>query len=118
MKSYLKQRGPLLCAIAIIWIMYHMYYMYLSPVKSTAGDIYYLDILICVILMIFIGTDYIRLWKTKKVIDELCESDDYIMMNDIDQPLYAYESIFIHNEQVYDQDIEESYQKLCELQEY
>lgn len=118
MRSYLKQRGLLLCAIAFIWIMYHVYYMYLSPVKSNAGDIYYLDTLICVILMIFIGMDYIRLWKTKKGIDELCESDDYIMMNDIDRPLYEYASIFAHNEQMYNQDIEESYQKLCELQEY
>ena len=118
MKSYIKQRWLLLFGIVIIWLMNHVYYKYLSPVYIKQSDIYYMDFLMLVIIIGLIGMDYYRTWKHRKEIDGLLECDEYIVLDDLQQPLYDDEKLFIHNEQIYQQDIEESYQKLCDLQEY
>ncbi len=43
MKSYIKQKWMLLLGIVIVWMMNHVYYVYLSPVHIQQSDIYYMD---------------------------------------------------------------------------
>lgn len=118
MKSYIKQKWMLLLGIVIVWMMNRVYYVYLSPVHIQQSDIYYMDFLIAIIILGLIVIDYYRTWKHHKEIDDLLECQEYIVCDDLHQPLYDHEALFIHNEQIYHQDIEDNYQKLCELQEY
>ena len=118
MKEYIKSKWRCILCICLIWFSYHFYFLYLSPVSILSEDIYYLDALLCILFLVLIGYDIYSMKKNQKELHQVMESKEFITMQELHQDAGMYTALFEYNEQIYEKEKAEDYQKLMELQDY
>lgn len=118
MKEYIKSKWQLLLCILLIWFLYHFYFLYLSSGNVLPQDVYYLDALLCIPLLLLIGYDILQMKKKQKELKQCMDSGEYITTQDQRQDMGIYSALFEYNEQIYEKEKAEDYQKLMELQDY
>ena len=116
MKDYIRSRFLLLALIAAVWLGTMIYVTYLTYVNIPLADLMYLNVLLALLCASFITVDYCRLRKRMRLCHELIQSSQYINSDEL--PYTSMKEVFAHNEECYEKEMEDAYEKGKELQEY
>lgn len=116
MRDYVRQHFMTLLFILILWSSTIVYVTYLTPVSIALEDLLYLNILLVILFLCFIGIDLYLFHKKKRDALRLREGGEYIFQEDL--PTYVLKDVWVHNDACYVKDLQEAVEKQKDLQEY
>lgn len=117
MKSWLKERRMWLLALIAVFVIYHLYFLWLSTVRMELSELLYADFMLSVIITICSAFDLYH-WK-KRVADQTAamQTSSYVFCEELED-MGMFHRLLEHNEKQYLKEQEDRHMQQQELQDY
>ncbi len=112
--SYLRKSWKYLLLCAGMFLAFNFYFIVLMRDKN-AGYLYYLDLLILVFLVVFVGADFYRHLGREKEKKKLLESGDVasLLLSDFEN-----KDVAEHDVRILQEKLQKQFEESCEMQDY